>query len=1164
MSLITFLLALLAFLPAPAEALLAPAQYEALKGKAEESYTEKSFRRAHELYEQAGKLELPASERRWVEFRLADTTWRSEASSPSADPTVREGSRGALEELIRRSGNDHDRVWAEANESLGDFDASRPYARNYNAELQYWTAALDWWEGSDDLPLARKRYLDIIWRFSEAYRVPKELLVKALAIVESTKDRDRARLLLGRLLISEGKAESIERGLEHLDILIREGRKGAYYDEALFSYASQLANLGGVIVLDDGESGFRKDYRKALELYRRIVTEYQPGESHLYAQATMEIDQITRPSVGLLVGSTFLPSSEQQVLLGWRNVTSVELTLTAVDLIRDVQPGKVSRNNWLDYLQIEGRPAIRRWTFQTDDRGEYIPGTKSLRIAPRLGPGAYIITARNGEATSRQLLLVSDTGILTHNLNGHLSIVVADVVTGEPIAGAHVHVVHKGQVKDGFDSYDAETNASGVADVRINDYAYDQMLITASAGTRQAYETTFVYGGSPSSAGAEWRIYAFTDRAAFRPGETVHWKIIARTREGRDWTTPAGQKLRWEITSPRNETVASGLADLNAFGSFWAELPVTEAMPLGGYSIEFKHPSGKQEAVGSAQLFSIEEYKLPEFRVSVTTPEENGQKKQYRLGDTVEASIEATYYFGGPVANATVDVEIEESPYIHYWSPWHEYEWYYRDWEGGRYDGSDSPTRHETLKTDAHGRAVVHIETNRDGAATRYTLSAKVTDASRREVTGEGAVAVMKQRYSVASHPQHFLRLPNERVSVDFNAADANDQPVQTVGTVTVYRRTWEEIWADPAGHGTTGRELERLRATTFPFPAPGWRQKVASYRDEEISKSKVATDTKGNVTFTFTPSRTGYYVTKWTSEDRDGNRPPRARDLVTSETAVWVTEHATNEVGYHAAGLDLIVDEDTVRIGATMPVMIATPSSGRWVVLTTTADDIEQTQVVHLDGTVKLVQIPIDKRLAPNFFLTASSLFDRALLTDSKRIVVPPVEKFVKVDVQADRDSYEPRQKGTVTLTTRDAEGKPVSAEVSLAVADESVSAIREDDAGDPRPFFYGDLREANVQITASVMSQRYARLVENEKGALVDDRPETTLEERRATFEFGYSNGGWNVDGINVGDVTGGVVGGVAGGAVRLLPAFDVDFKAPRGVSESITVRAAARSWR
>ena len=55
----------------------APSTYAKLKADAEREYAEKSFRRAHELYEQAAKLDLPPDERRWVTFRLADTELRA-------------------------------------------------------------------------------------------------------------------------------------------------------------------------------------------------------------------------------------------------------------------------------------------------------------------------------------------------------------------------------------------------------------------------------------------------------------------------------------------------------------------------------------------------------------------------------------------------------------------------------------------------------------------------------------------------------------------------------------------------------------------------------------------------------------------------------------------------------------------------------------------------------------------------------------------------------------------------------------------------------------------------------------------------------------------------------------------------------------------------------
>jgi hypothetical protein len=40
--------------------------------------------------------------------------------------------------------------------------------------------------------------------------------------------------------------------------------------------------------------------------------------------------------------------------------------------------------------------------------------------------------------------------------------------------------------------------------------------------------------------------------------------------------------------------------------------------------------------------FAFEEYKLPEFKVEVKTPEQDGKKKAFRLGEQVEVNIQAT------------------------------------------------------------------------------------------------------------------------------------------------------------------------------------------------------------------------------------------------------------------------------------------------------------------------------------------------------------------------------------------------------------------------------------------------------------------------------------------------------------------------------------------
>jgi uncharacterized protein YfaS (alpha-2-macroglobulin family)/tetratricopeptide (TPR) repeat protein len=1062
--------------------------YERLKAEADREYSEKSFRRAHELYEQAAKLTLADDDRRFVDLRLADTAWRSDAASPNQDPAEREAARDALVQFIGKW--THDQLWAEANESLGDFYAQHPWQRNPGGAQPYYIAALDWWAGSSDLEVARRRYLDIVGKVAgEGMRwdMPREILVNAVAIAETPEDRARARWSLAQRIAMDGTDASYERAFELLEEILVIGKKSELYDDAINYYASLLAQRG--------------DFNKAIEVYRRIIAEYPTGATRYAENARRAIADILEPAVGVHVGGTFLPEAEQELFLTWRNVKAVRLALYSVDLTKDARYEE--QRQWTDSIAIEGRPVVRRWTVDTNDSGEHKPGSDRIHLEPRLPLGAYVLTASADGKSARTLVLVTDAHILVHSGASHTNIFVSDVLTGEPIANARVHLWQRVD-RDKFVELDAQTNADGLARVEQGSHS-GTMLVSAAAGARQAYHQFYDYSyGRRTADEAYWRIYAFTDRPAYRPGETVQWKMLARVRENDDWVTPHGETLDYEITDPRGQKVASGVAKLSAFGSFWSELPLTNEMPLGIYQINFK---SKDRHRGGAQLFRLEEYKLPEFLVKVSTPE----GKQYRSGQTIEAAIDATYYFGGPVANATVEVVVEQSPYYRYWTPDRIYGWYYDPYPTS-YGGTI--VKRETLQTDGDGRAIVRIDTPQDSGDLNFRIEARVVDASRREVRGEGNVRVMRQRYSVIAHPEHYVHRPGDSASVEFKAMDANDKAVQATGTVKVFRR-----------------RNDRERGT----------------HDEEILTTKLTTNAEGEATFTFSPKSVGYYVVRWTSTDG-----PRARDVISAETAVWVTERATTELGYRAGSLDLVVDKETMRAGETANVMIVAPNSGRWVLFSSSGDDIFGTQVLRLDGTVKLVQIPLTEKHIPNFFVTASSVFGAAVSTDTEQIVVPPVERFIDVDVKTDREAYEPRQEGTVTITTRDADGKPVAAEVALSVSDEAVTAIQTDPAGDPRQFFYGGKRGNVVRVSAGLHTQRYLKVEEQEQEKKEYDEMSIAKQSRA---ESGVEGG-----------VPGGVVGGVVGGRAYAYDAVQESIAlapappAPSAVAQAITVTAEA----
>ena len=529
---------------------------------------------------------------------------------------------------------------------------------------------------------------------------------------------------------------------------------------------------------------------------------------------------------------------------------------------------------------------------------------------------------------------------------------------------------------------------------------------------------------------------------------------------------------------------------LNAFGSAWGSLELTEAMPLGEYNIQF-WDEGRGNWIGSSQMFRLEEYKLPEFKVSIETPEENGKKKVFRLGETVDVTLKVDYYFGAPVGDAEVEVLIYQRPFYQYWRPQREFPWLYSDSSSSRgsYGGwRGQVIRREKIKTNVNGEALLSFQTPANSNQDQeYEIEARVRDSSRREVIGGGIVRVTRQPYFAYLRPRHNLYRPQDTVEVDIKVLDANHQPVQALGTLKVLRSFWEEIWIDPRGRQVTGERLRTLQAELAVFPppvssGPGWQLQRRGYQDEEVLTQTITTDDQGEAQLRFSPDREGYYRISWMSRE-ERTAPIRA------ETSVWVATNGTTELGYRHGGLEIILDEETFRVGQVAPVMLSISTSNRYILFSLEGEDLYSYQLVHVTGTAKLIQVPIEARHVPNLFLSAAMVSDRQIFVDTKEVIVPPVEQFLNIAVETDREEYEPRQEGRITITTTDSQGHPVSAEIAVGTVDESVYAIQAEYAADLRQFFYGRKRQRLVQATSSFQLKSYARLVEDEN-RLIDER--------------------------------------------------------------------------
>jgi uncharacterized protein YfaS (alpha-2-macroglobulin family) len=868
----------------------------------------------------------------------------------------------------------------------------------------------------------------------------------------------------------------------------------------------------------------------------------------------------------------------------------VDFALYKFDLTRDVRfsrtstdedEGDVDNETWIQKIPFAGRQPVKSWSRDVDPGGTHQPHQVEVRVDGQLPPGAYVLEAKSGSLSARDIVLVSDATLVIKSSAKQALAFFVDAVTGAPIPNANVALweSYYQNNKWHWRRLRQTTNADGLAHFALTRSDSSHNLLATATGTsnttdRQAFAASYAYPYGQEAGG--WKIYAFTDRPAYRPKETMQWKFIARVLVNGTYSTPANQAVEYQITDPRGTKVSEGKVTLNAFGSAWGSLELGEQLPLGEYQVQFWEQSSHTH-IGGAKLFRLEEYKLPEFKVDVKTPEQDGKKKAFRLGEKVEVEIQADYYFGGPVSNASVEVVVYQNLFYHYWFPRRDYPWYYDEiqrFNQGRayYYGQGSVIKRETIKTDSTGKAKLSFDTPRENynQDLQYRIEARVVDSSRREIIASDTVRVTRQRYYVYPRPVRNISLPKDKVTVDIKAIDANEQPVQTEGTVKITRDFWWEIWIDPRGREVQGEELRRLRERGDAFPPERqrgqrpWRLKFRGYQHEDIATQTVKTDAEGVAQVNFTPAREGYYRVAWQSSQ--GVDPKRDRFLppIKAETYVFVATNATTELGYRRGGLELVVDKDTFRAGQTAPVMINVPVPDRYVLFSVEGDDLYSYKVVHVTGTAKLIEVPIEEKHIPNVYLSASMVSETNWFVDTKQVVIPPVEQFLMVALKADREQYQPRDEGTLSITTKDANGRPISTEVALGLVDESVNYIQQSYAGDPRQFYYGRKRAQLVQTHSTLNQKSYAQYQVID-GELRDMKYEMFAKEKDQLQDLGLvgqlGRGDGSVNAARRSVLLGGGPAGVGGG--RGYNTDSAEAAAPVTVSElPINSRAAAKS--
>ena len=469
------------------------------------------------------------------------------------------------------------------------------------------------------------------------------------------------------------------------------------------------------------------DIKKAYDILKAAAEKYP--DSYGAAQCRNMMRDITQKSVNIQTEKVNPIDAPFLVKLNYKNTETVYIKTVEVSDSDLKKFENKDRNQIVQMLNSNKTIYENRYTLT--DEGDYQNHSTELKVEG-LPSGRYaVLVSENqkfnvdGDAVAYSFLNVSNIAFLKRDSQGTTEFYLVDRITGKPLEGVKAEFFAQ--------NYDRM--------IRKYSYLAAGQVVSDKNGfiqkkhqeKRNRYKVKFTYKNDALDLDDDYYSYNnehnpqsrktttfFTDRAIYRPGQTIYFKGLVMNIDTEN--TPS--------IAP-NTAVTVTFKDANYQDVETLELRTNEYGTING---SFIAPSAG--LMGRMQLMSslngnkqirVEEYKRPKFEVKF-----DPVKESYRIGDKVTVKGKAQAYAGSNVDGAKVVYRVQREVRFPYW------EW----WRCGWYNPWQRPateiTNGETV-TDATGAYNIEFDALPDRSIPAdqkpqftYKITADITD-----ITGE-------------------------------------------------------------------------------------------------------------------------------------------------------------------------------------------------------------------------------------------------------------------------------------------------------------------------------------------------------------------------------------------------------------------------------------------
>jgi hypothetical protein len=568
----------------------------------------------------------------------------------------------------------------------------------------------------------------------------------------------------------------------------------------------------------------------------------------------------------------------------------------------------------------------------------------------------------------------------------------------------------------------------------------------------------------PTEVSVQPRAFVYTDRAIYRPGQTLYFKAILAQRQGGRSAVLKNTAVRLRLLDVNGQPVLDQPFTTSDYGSFHGSLTLPTNLLNGQMQLVVVPGSAADNnAWLGSQSFAVEDYKRPTFEVKLDpvpgTP---------RLGDTLSVRGTATAYAGPAVDGATVKYRVLRR------TVWPMFGWAALDFGFGGANagprpyfpggGAEQQIASGTATTDAQGHfRVSFTATPPDEAANDepdandedggyrpprrgrpsyvFEVTADVTDPNGETRSAQRGVTLGGAALNLALTGPSEINQQQPAPAFTLRSLNATGEAVPATGTLRLYQLTpparvlHPRFGPRPDQPGLSREEHAKL------FAHEPWLREADPETWPRRAVGEWAFDTKPSgalpqVSQALAGLAPGAYLLE--AESRAGTDTARARLGLTlyNPTAAQLP---------FARPAWLTALQDSVRPGQPVQVLIGTGFGEAPVRLEVESrGQLLRAEWLTLRREQRLISLPTQAGQSGPLFVRLMLVHQGRFYQEETTVQVAEPPRPLALSISTFRDKLQPGQAETWRVTIKNSQSQPAQAELLATLYDQSLDYFR------------------------------------------------------------------------------------------------------------------------